>query len=520
MGFLLPDPLEIESYVLYARCGGPQVVPDLSRILLGIVQAKPSREQVTAAAHFWRSQEIPFPEQAWCQIAQEKTLPLEVRGVQDGEVVYPGDPIAVFTGPAALVACLEPILEGELMTSMQVATRFVKCASALHWDTARIFEVGLRTASNPTDHLEKIRTLRRVGLRFTSHGAAARELSLRAVGTMGHRYTQRFLGEQADYQAFAAALRRMLVFRKEAGIQHPLSLSFLLDTRDTLGKGLPAGLQVLREHASDLISGSLQIHLRLDSGDLLRQLGLTVQELLALEREVPQLQPGVILESGLTAEDIARFEALAGTLGFPRRRISYGLGGYLIGGLHRDTIALVYKLASYGGSLRGAVSRRTPVMKFADAPRGGKESYPGDLDLWERERRGQVRRILALTEERATMQGRGFEPVFAELVRGGVVQEAAIRSDAEVQSRVRKRWTQLTGGYIGEARTYQRPDGREVRRPLYSPGLHSLVEKLRRQQLGKGTPAVPPGPRSAPRERQGSPSEGQGDPSHASPEEG
>ncbi len=482
MGYLITSPLEFETHVLYARSGGPQVVPNLAEILQRILASAPTRQQVTHAAAYWHSQGIPFPEQAWFSFAAAERMPITVRGVLDGEVVLPGDPIAVFTGPAALVAALEPILIGELMTSIQVATRLVKVGAALAWDLGRVFEVGLRAASSYEDHLAKLRVLRRMGLRLTSNGAAAAALGLKPVGTMGHRYTQRFQGSDADYQAFDQAVSRMVKFRKDQGIPDKLSLSFLLDTRATLTQGLPAALRVIQHRGAE-IAANLHVGVRLDSGALQAQLRVVIRAFASALADSP-VQPHIILESGLKARDIAACEAIATELGFDRTRLVYGVGGYLVSGIDRDAISLVFKITGFGGDSARNTRDHIPTMKFADEADGGKESYPGQLELWEHMTVAGPTRLLALSEESAWMEAHDYQRLLHPLVENGVLWGGALRRDAVVQAYACQRWTQLTGDYLADGRDWH-PDGASQprRRPQYSAGMTKLVAQLRARQL-------------------------------------
>lgn len=482
MGYLITSPLEIETHVLYARAGGPQVVPNLAELLQRVLASAPTRQQVTHAAAYWHSQGIPFPEQAWFNFAAAERMPLAVRGVLDGEVVLPGDPIAVFTGPAALVAALEPILISEMMTSMQLATRLVKIGAALNWDLGRVFEVGFRAAHGYEDHLAKLRVLRRMGLKLTSNGAAAEVLGLRPVGTMGHRYTQRFASGDADYQAFDHAIHRMLKFRREQGIPDKLNLSLLLDTRATLSQGLPAALRVIKQRSAE-IATSLNLSVRLDSGDLAAQLRAVIRAFQVELADSP-VQPRIILESGLHAQDIANFEAIAQELGFDQQRLAYGVGGYLVGGIDRDTLSLVFKITGFGGDSVRNTRDHIPTMKFADEADGGKESYPGQLELWERETETGLERLLALSEESLLLEARDYRRLFHPLVDNGVLWGGALRRDEVVQQYAQQRWAALTGNYLADGHDWL-PVGASQprRRPPYSPGLTKLVEQLRNRQF-------------------------------------
>jgi hypothetical protein len=54
MGYLVTDPMQTETYVLYTRAGGPQVVLDLSALLSWVLASMPTREQVLRVATYWR----------------------------------------------------------------------------------------------------------------------------------------------------------------------------------------------------------------------------------------------------------------------------------------------------------------------------------------------------------------------------------------------------------------------------------------------------------------------------------
>lgn len=482
MGHLIRNPLEIETHVLYARTGGPQVVSDLSEILKEIVKSIPDIRQVDEAEEFWKQQRIPFPADAWRKIARMERLPLSVRGLLDGDVALPGDPIAVLTGPAALLGVIEPIIIGHQMTSLQCGTRFAQAAAATKWDTGRIFEVGLRAASDATDHIRKLAPQKRLGLRYTSSGAAAMALGLKAVGTMGHRFTQRFVGESADYEAFNSAIKEMIRYKTSEQISERLPLSFLLDTRSTLSSGLPAAICAIKDNI-DAIKKHLSVGVRLDSGDMESQLKEIIRQFKA-EFSESNYMPKIIIESGLTPENIARFERIAEDLGFDRAGISYGLGGYLVGGINRDAISLVYKITSFGGDNKSNTRDRTSTMKFGDEPNSGKESYPGDFDLWEKSIDGKIIRTIALVDEREQMRSQEHINLFYDLLRDGEVTVHSLRTDATVSDMAKMRWSEVAGDRVGDDKRSSGVFGYPSR-PRISAGMARLIEKLRSEQFGE-----------------------------------
>lgn len=477
-GRLITNPMEIETHVLYARSGGPQVIGDLSETLRRITQSVPTVSQVAESEKFWRTQQIPFASDVWYKFTQSSALPFSVRGVRDGEVVMPGDPIAVITGPAALAGAIEPLIIGEQMASMQLATRFIKTATAVKGATNRIFEVGLRAVDGSDEHIKKLSRIKRMGLKATSSGKSAKALKLKTIGTMGHRYTQRFTGSDADYKAFTNAIEQMVAYRKEIRSEVRLPLSFLIDTRSTLDQGLPAAIKAINDNWQ-LICENLFISVRLDSGDLRAQFRIIANTFLK-EFGVRDYMPGIIVESGLTATDVADFEAIADEVGFDRNLVFYGLGGYLVGGIDRDWVSLVYKITSFGGSDISDVRDLAPTMKFGDEPQSGKESYPGNFSLWESDTR---ERVLALEMERQQMDGTGWNDLFTDLVVNGRMTPASFQTDEQASARAMQRWQEVTNSYLMEEKLFTDSDNEIIRRPQYSPGVTQLVGKLRQVQF-------------------------------------
>ncbi len=468
MGYLMGEQgaWERESHTLYARTGGPQVVPNLREIVADYLADPLTLAEVEEAAAFWEAQGVPFASEAWRQLARLPQLPITVRGVVDGEVVGPGEPIAVIEAPALLAAVPEPVLLGRLQKAMQITTRFTKAACAVSWERQRLFEVGLRAANSVADHDETVALLASVGLRLTSSGEAALRAGIAAGGSMGHRYTQRFANDES---AFAQALEQILAYRRARPGSGRVKLSLLLDTWSTLGAGLPAAVRLIEARFEEIRS-QIDLSVRLDSGDLEAQLRAVMRTFLAAFAGRGWL-PGIIVESGLTPPELARFEAIAAQERYPREKLIYGLGGYLVGGISRDFVSLVYKVSSIDG---------VPTMKFGDESEGGKQSYPGDLTLLERERDGLLVRQVALREEVAELQWQGWRDCFIDIARDGVVVAPEVTAQQRI-ARIEQRWGEIGRGYLGEERY---PAG-FARRPQLSGGVARLVAQLRQRAGGQ-----------------------------------
>lgn len=329
---------------------------------------------------------------------------LDIKAVPAGTWVHEREPIVTITGPSFLVSWLEPLVL-RLFYPIQLATltkkraeevppwrfactceeqaatarRVLKAVNAPHWekdvkvetesyrdwvrgraekllavvDAHRIFEVGMRAATCEEQHHIALEVLREAGIRTTSNVAAAFDLDMKPVGTMGHEHIQRWGDDLLAY-------RMMRDTRSGAP-------SYLLDTFDTITSGIPAAVRVMQEHAHEC-------SIRYDSGDKFGQYVYAHGE---FKRH--GLEPTHVLEDGLTDADTAKFEMLRKHTGLNPDKQVYGYGGFLVdrgwNGIGRDVVAAVYKLTQTSGE---------PRMKFGNEDGLGKISVPGHPVTWRR----------------------------------------------------------------------------------------------------------------------------------------
>lgn len=220
---------------------------------------------------------------------------------------------------------------------------------------SRIFEVGLRAASCPQQHLLALEGAKQAGLTRTSNVWGARKLGLVPVGTMGHEHIQRYGSDEA-------AFRAMVERRWQRS-------SFLLDTFDTITSGIPTAYRIICERPGQ------QDSIRYDSGDKEAQYRFAAAEARRLG-----IRPVQILEDGFDAKQTRRFEELRAELGWRPEEQVYGYGGYLVAQtsgspLTRDRVSAVYKLTQTGAK---------PTMKFGNESGSGKQSIPGRPVLFRR----------------------------------------------------------------------------------------------------------------------------------------
>ncbi|TVQ88388.1 MAG: nicotinate phosphoribosyltransferase [Deltaproteobacteria bacterium] len=391
-------PLRQETFYYSHRRGGPHLLPfDVEEAVRSLLPAPPT----SAERDFLETSGYSVGRAIRAALAERR---LTIRALPRGAWFFDREPAFSITGPAALVSWLEPLVL-QLHYRIQVATLArrdsdrlaravarVTCdrqreivletldriglsppkitvdsqAYADHvlarvrglvdvvQDPSRIFEVGLRAATCPEQHLIALQACAEAGVRKTSNVAGARALGMQPVGTMGHEHVQRF---RSDEDAFRSMRDRL---------DGPVS--FLLDTYSTIHSGLPVAFDLLAEDPSRPHS------VRFDSGD--KQTQFLVACAMARSRGV---RPRFILEDGFDVELTATFESLRSLQELPPEDVVYGYGGYIVresdDQLGRDRVAAVFKVSSSAGE---------PTMKFGDAPGGGKASIPGEPVLTRR----------------------------------------------------------------------------------------------------------------------------------------
>ncbi len=401
-------PLRKETFYFAFRRGGAEIVPfDVEAFVRSIRPVVNDAECAYLAAHEYAMGDA-FK-------AALTSGALVVRAAPKGSWVLPHEPIATITGPSALVSFLEPLLlqthyrfqlatlaleKGlgaqtvtceaqraivlETLDAVRVAHPAIRIdaegyasrvrdrareLAAAVGEGSRIFEVGLRAASCMEQHLIALAACKDAGITRTSNVLGAEKLSMIPVGTMGHEHVQRYGSDEAAFRAM-----------KE---RRPQRSSFLLDTFDTLRSGLPAAFEIIAEDPAARDS------IRYDSGDKEAQYLVAVEKARALG-----VHPVHVIEDGLGADDIRRFEALREKTGVKPDEQFYGTGGWLVSqpegsGLTRDKVAAVYKLSKSG---------KRSAMKFSND--AGKVSVPGVPVVWRRVRGDGPCGIVAQEDEK------------------------------------------------------------------------------------------------------------------------
>lgn len=283
-------------------------------------------------------------------------LPITVKGVPDGTILKAGEPLARVDGPSELVAHFEHVFHRVFYESM-VATK-ARAIREILGDPRRFIEVGLRSTVTDVQHMDALyAAFVGGGIDFTSSEAGACANKIRSGGTIGHRYLETFVSEEA---AFRFAIER----------SDTRGVTLLIDLVDSM-QGLKKAIDLKVEYRDC----GKPIGARLDSGtveDLKNQvryyltrtneLGLTdpkrdylvVEGIDSLE-ELKEIEEMVIREFGQEA----------------RTRVLYGAGGLLVSdGATRTAASSGFKQAAYTNE----IGELEPCMK---PHRSAKGSYPG-----------------------------------------------------------------------------------------------------------------------------------------------
>jgi nicotinate phosphoribosyltransferase len=270
--------------------------------------------------------------------------------------VLPCEPLLTVKGPEELIAHFEHVFH-RLFYSTLVATRAHELLKIIE-DPMRFIEVGKRGAITEQQHHQALRAMEiGAGFTLTSNDCGLGLGEFSDVGTIGHRYVQRFPSEE---QAFRHAIENLP------------AVTLLVDLIDTY-KGIDLSLKLKDEYRS---SGK-KIWVRLDSGDIKDQ----VRYFLAQSQEKGMTDPvldRVVVEGVESIEEIAEIEEMViREFGQEaRKRVLYGAGGLLISEqVSRKDASTGYKLSQYTDTL----GKEEPTLKKSNSP--GKESLPGEPRL-------------------------------------------------------------------------------------------------------------------------------------------
>ncbi len=264
---------------------------------------------------------------------------VRVRGIPEGRLVFPYEPVLEVTGPLPWAQLAETILLNAVQVGMLTATKAARCVHAAGSSDGPqpvLVDFGARRAHGEDAAHAAARGAYLAGFAGTSLVEASRAYGIPCFGTMAHSYVQAFEDEERALDAFASS--------------YPDGTTLLVDTFDTMA-GLEKAIRVAKRLEDE--GGSLG-GVRIDSGDLGKLASRTRERL-----DEEGLGGVDVFVSGGLDED-----AIEELLGEGAPVSGMGVGTRLVTSQDAPSLDLVYKLVEFEGE---------PVTKLSK----GKHILPG-----------------------------------------------------------------------------------------------------------------------------------------------
>jgi nicotinate phosphoribosyltransferase len=295
----------------------------------------------------------------------------DVAAVEEGEVVYAGEPLLRVTAPVIEAQIVETLLLNTVGFQTMVASKAARMTTAA--GTRSFVDFSARRDQGADAALKAARAAYLAGAAGTSLVLAGRHYGIPVAGTMAHSFVMAFESETEAFERFARAF--------------PESAVLLIDTYDT-----EEGARRAARVATDLAAEGVRVQgVRLDSGDLA-----------ALARRVRAIlddagHPSIEIIASGDLDEARISDLVAG--GAPID--SFGVGTRLGTSADYPFLDVVYKLVDVDGS---------PRLKLSP----GKTTVPGRKQVYRFAGPG-ARDVVALEGESIV----GGRPLLAPVMTGG-----------------------------------------------------------------------------------------------------
>jgi len=187
-------------------------------------------------------------EQPFLTHLKQLSFSCSIDAVQEGRVVFAGEPIVRVTGPVSLCQMIETPLLNIINFSTLIATKAARCVLAACGD--EVLEFGLRRAQGPDGGLMASRAAYVGGVDATSNTEAGKRYGIPVAGTHAHSWVMSFPDELEAFRAYVKTSAN--------------NATLLVDTYNTL-QGVRHAITVAHEMETD---GKKLSGIRIDSGDL------------------------------------------------------------------------------------------------------------------------------------------------------------------------------------------------------------------------------------------------------------
>ncbi len=191
----------------------------------------------------------------FCEYLSKLKFTGNVYAMQEGEIVFPNQPIIIIEAPLIEAQILETPMLCIMNHQMAVATKASRVCRATDKD---VFEFGARRAHGPWAAKYGAKAAIIAGCKASSNILNEINYGIKSVGTMAHSYISSFgCSVKSEYEAFS----------KYINSHKGENISLLIDTYDSLNCGLINAIKAFKDNNID-DDYKAGYSIRLDSGDL------------------------------------------------------------------------------------------------------------------------------------------------------------------------------------------------------------------------------------------------------------
>ena len=258
----------------------------------------------------------------------------DIYAVEEGTVMFPGEPIITVKAPLYQAQLIETALLTIVNFQSLIATKASRVCYAAQGDP--VLEFGLRRAQGPDAGTYGARAAVIGGCAGTANVLAGKMFDIPVVGTHAHSWVQKFDTELEAFQAYADV--------------YPDNCLLLIDTYNVLKSGLPNAIKVFDNLRA---KGYEPSGIRIDSGDL-QYLSNEVKK---------ELEKAGYHDLKITASNDLDEYIISDLKSSGTAVNSWGVGTKLITSAESPSLGGVYKLA---GSYKG--DTLIPKIKVSEDP--------------------------------------------------------------------------------------------------------------------------------------------------------
>ncbi len=174
----------------------------------------------------------------------------DIYAFKEGSIMFPNEPVVTVKAKLIEAQIIETFLLQTINHQSLIATKASRIKFAAQGK--KVLEMGARRAHGESSSILGSRAAYIAGIDGTSNVASDQLFGVPAGGTMAHSWVQLFDNEYEAFKAYAK--------------HYPNNSTFLVDTYDTLGSGVPNAIKVIKEILLPINAKNYSI--RIDSGDL------------------------------------------------------------------------------------------------------------------------------------------------------------------------------------------------------------------------------------------------------------